>query len=131
MSWSGRTVLVTGASGFIGSHLAERLVALGAKPRALIHYNSAGSRGWLDSSGVAAEIEYVPGDVCDRETLARAMKGVDTVFHLAALIAIPYSYRAPASYVRTNVEGTMNVLQAALESGVRRVVHTSTSEVYG
>jgi dTDP-glucose 4,6-dehydratase len=131
MIWSGRTVLVTGAGGFIGSHLTERLVALGARPRALIHYNSVGSRGWLDASAVAADVEYVQGDVCDRETLARAMKGVDTVFHLAALIAIPYSYRAPASYVRTNVEGTMNVLQTALEAGVRRVVHTSTSEVYG
>lgn len=130
MSWSGRTVLVTGAAGFIGSHLTERLVELGAATRALIHYNSSGSRGWLDEAADAG-IEYVPGDVCDRETLARAMKGVDTVFHLAALIAIPYSYRAPASYVRTNVEGTMNVLQTALDAGVRRVIHTSTSEVYG
>ncbi len=131
MNWTGRRVLVTGAGGFIGSHLTERLVDSGARVRALIHYNSSGSRGWLEESPVAGAIEFVLGDVCDRETLAVAMRDADTVFHLAALIAIPYSYRAPASYVRTNVEGTMNVLQSALDAQVRRVVHTSTSEVYG
>jgi dTDP-glucose 4,6-dehydratase len=124
-------VLVTGAGGFIGSHLAESLVRLGAKTRALVHYNALGSRGWLDHSALAGQMEIVAGDVTDRESVAQAMRGVDTVFHLAALIGIPYSYQAPVSYMRTNIEGTINILQAGRESGVRRVVHTSTSEVYG
>lgn len=131
MSLCGRHVLVTGAGGFIGSHVVERLTQLGARTRALIHYNSAGSWGWLDESPVRDDIEVVLGDVCDPESVRAAVDGIDTVFHLAALIAIPYSYRAPGSYVRTNVEGTLNVLQAARERGVARVVHTSTSEVYG
>jgi NAD dependent epimerase/dehydratase len=111
--------------------LTERLVALGAKTRAFVHYNSAGRSGWLDRSPVREDVEVVLGDVCDPGTLRAAVAGVDVVFHLAALIAIPYSYRAPLSYIRTNVEGTANVLQAALDAGVSRVVHTSTSEVYG
>lgn len=131
MEWNGKRVLVTGAGGFIGSHLAERLVELGARVRALVHYNALGTWGWLDSSPLRDEMEIVPGDICDRDSVGRAMRGVEIVFHLAALIAIPYSYHAPASYVRTNVEGTLNVLQAAREQGVERVVHTSTSEVYG
>ena len=125
-----KSVLVTGAAGFIGSHLAEALVAAGAKTRAFVHYNSAGSRGWLEGAK-AQEIEIIAGDICDRDSVFRAVEGVDVVFHLAALIAIPYSYQAPFSYVRTNVEGTLNVLQAALATGSERVVHTSTSEVYG
>lgn len=129
--WSGRTVFVTGADGFIGSHLAERLVALGATTRALVLYNSTQSWGWLDDSPVRDEIEVVLGDVRDPETLRAPMAGADAVFHLAALIAIPYSYRAPHSYVQTNVLGTMNVLDEARRSGVPHVVHTSTSEVYG
>lgn len=129
--WSNKTVLVTGAAGFIGSHLTERLVSLGTRPRALVHYNSAGSWGWLDKSPVKDEIEVFQGDVRDPDSLQTAFAGVDIVFHLAALIAIPYSYQAPLSYVRTNVEGTLNVLQASLSRGVERVVHTSTSEVYG
>jgi len=131
MNWNGQKVLVTGAAGFIGSHLAERLVALGANTRAFVHYNSSGSWGWLDQSPVRDQFEVVLGDVRDRESIDVAMKKVDVVFHLAALIAIPYSYDAPLSYVRTNVEGTLNVLQSARSQGVGKIVHTSTSEVYG
>ena len=108
--WTRRSVLVTGAGGFIGSHLAERLVTLGARTKALVRYNSSNSWGWLDSSAAKDSIEVILGDVRDRDTVENAMRGVDTVFHLAALIAIPYSYLAPMSYVQTNVEGTLNVL---------------------
>ena len=131
MTLRGKQVLVTGAGGFIGSHLSEKLVEIGASVRALVHYNSAGSWGWLDDSPLKDEMEIVAGDVTDRDSVRRAMQGVDIVFHLAALIAIPYSYQAPTSYLRTNAEGTLNVLQAALEAEVERVLHTSTSEVYG
>ena len=131
MTWNGRKVLVTGAAGFIGSHLTEELVRQGATTRAMVHYNSAGSRGWLDHSPVAKDIEFVAGDIADRDSIKGAMTGCDAVFHLAALIAIPYSYRAPESYIRTNVIGTMNALQAARELSVSRFVQTSTSEVYG
>jgi len=132
LNWQNKRVLVTGAGGFIGSHLTEKLLKLGANARALVHYNALGSWGWLDDSPVRSEIEVVPGDICDRDSVRRAMENIEVVFHLAALIAIPYSYHAPASYVRTNVEGTLNVLQNARESDtIERVVHTSTSEVYG
>ena len=131
MSWQGKRVLVTGAGGFIGSHLTEALVAQGAQTRALVHYRSDGGWGWLDHSPHKDEVEVVAGDVRDRDSVALAMHGREFVFHLAALIAIPYSYHAPLSYVRTNVEGTVNVLQAAREAGVERLMHTSTSEVYG
>jgi NAD dependent epimerase/dehydratase len=131
LSWQNKKVLVTGAGGFIGSHLAERLVALGAQTRAFVRYNAAGAWGWLDASPVKSEIEVVLGDVCDRDSLERAVGGAEAVFHLAALIAIPYSYHAPLSYVRTNVEGTLNVLLGAARAGAGLVVHTSTSEVYG
>jgi dTDP-glucose 4,6-dehydratase len=124
-------VLVTGAGGFIGSHLAERLVEEGARVRALVHYNGAGTWGWLDRSPLAGEMEVSLGDVRDKDLVRQATKGQGVVFHLAALIAIPYSYQAPESYVQTNVVGTLNVLQAARDEGVSRVVHTSTSEVYG
>jgi NAD dependent epimerase/dehydratase len=130
-NWRGRTVLVTGAGGFIGSHLVEALVSRGATTRALVRYTSTGSRGWLDRSPSAANVEFIASDICDERALAKATAGVDTLFHLAALIGIPYSYDAPDSYVRTNIEGTANVLRCALNAGVRRVVHTSTSEVYG
>jgi dTDP-glucose 4,6-dehydratase len=123
--------LVTGAGGFIGSHLVERLAESGAKTRALVHYNSSGGWGWLDQSSVRNDIEVILGDVRDPDSIEQAVKGVDTIFHLAALIAIPYSYRAPLSYIRTNVEGTANVLQSAIRANVELVVHTSTSEVYG
>jgi NAD dependent epimerase/dehydratase len=131
MDWNGKRVLVTGAGGFIGSHLTEELVRRGATTRALVHYNALGSWGWLDSSPLKNDIEVIPGDITDRDSVQRTVNGVDTVFHLAALIAIPYSYQAPASYVRTNIEGTLNVLHAAQQAGIQRVVHTSTSEVYG
>jgi len=131
MDLKGRRVLVTGAGGFIGSHLAERLVELGAQTRALVHYRSNGSWGWLDSSPRKADIEIIAGDVCDRDCVVKAMRKTDAVFHLAALIGIPYSYDAPAAYVATNINGTLNVLQAARELNVERLVHTSTSEVYG
>jgi len=126
-------VLVTGAGGFIGSHLAEHLCREGGQVRALVHYNSRGDWGALELAPdeIKGEIEVVAGDVRDYGALRAAVKGCRVVFHLAALIAIPYSYRAPQSYVETNVGGTLNVLQACLEEGVERLVHTSTSEVYG
>lgn len=126
-------VLVTGADGFIGSHLTERLVAEGYDVRALTLYSSFGTWGWLDQfdPAVIRKIEVVPGDVRDAACMREAVKGSEIIFHLAALIAIPYSYRAPESYIDTNVKGTLNVLQAAEAEGVARVIHTSTSEVYG
>ncbi len=130
-AWRGRRVLVTGAGGFIGSHLAERLAQAGARTRALVRYTAAGTWGWLEESPAREELDVVAGDVRDRDTLQRAVEGVEVVFHLAALIGIPYSYHAPESYVRTNVEGTLNVLREAQRSGVGLVVQTSTSEVYG
>lgn len=126
-----KSILVTGADGFIGSHLTEILVQAGYRVRALCQYNSFSSWGWLDNSPYHADIEVVLGDVRDPAQMHSVCQGVDTVFHLAALIAIPYSYHAPSSYVDTNVQGTLNVLQAALNADVRRVVHASTSEVYG
>jgi NAD dependent epimerase/dehydratase len=132
MNWNDKTVVVTGAAGFIGSHLTERLATLGAKTRAFVRYTSTGSGGWLDQSPLKNDIEVVQGDVRDQDTVAKAVAGADVVFHLAALIAIPYSYHAPLSYVRTNVEGTLNVLQSVQRAGGSGlVVHTSTSEVYG
>jgi NAD dependent epimerase/dehydratase len=131
LTWVGKRVLITGAGGFIGSHLTERLVELGASTRVLVHYNALGTWGWLDQSAARNQIEVIAGDVCDRGSVQQAMQEVEIVFHLAALIAIPYSYHAPASYIRTNIEGTLNILQSARELGVERVVHTSTSEVYG
>jgi len=129
--WSGRRVLVTGAGGFIGSYLCERLVELGASVRALAEYNSLGSWGWLDDSPRRGELEVVLGDVRDADSVVGACAGVDTVFHLAALIAIPFSYEAPLAYLQTNAIGTANVLRAAQRAGCRLLVHTSTSEVYG
>ncbi|RFB67123.1 MULTISPECIES: NAD-dependent 4,6-dehydratase LegB [unclassified Herbaspirillum] len=126
-----KAVLITGADGFIGSHLAETLVTAGVKVRALCQYNSFGSWGWLDQSPLASQMEIVLGDVRDPTQMRTICKGVDTVFHLAALIAIPYSYQASSSYVDTNVQGTLNMMQAALEAGVDKVIQTSTSEVYG
>jgi dTDP-glucose 4,6-dehydratase len=122
-----QSVLVTGAGGFIGSHLAERLVQLGAKTRALVHYRSNGSWGWLDESSLRKEMQIIAGDVRDRDLVVEAMKGVSVVFHLAALIGIPFSYHAPASYVDTNITGTLHVLQAARDLKADRIVHTSTS----
>ena len=126
-------VLVTGAAGFIGSHLVEALIGAGHDVRAFVHYNALGSRGWLDTlaADVRSHIDVHAGDIRDALSVRTAMHGRDTVFHLAALIGIPYSYLAPASYIDTNVVGTLNVVQAARDLGVSRVVHTSTSEVYG
>ncbi len=124
-------MLVTGAAGFIGSHVAEELVRRGANVRAFVRYTSFGGWGWLDTSELASEMEVFAGDIRDPETLTAPMDGTEVVFHLAALIAIPYSYVTPLAYVRTNVEGTTNVLEAARAADVGRVVHTSTSEVYG
>lgn len=131
--YAGRTCLVTGAGGFIGSHLAEALVRAGARVRAMVHYNALGSHGNLRwaSPEACAGMEIVSGDVEDPFFTAHAVKGMDTVFHLAALIGIPYSYVAPGHYVSTNVNGTLNVLEACRALGVRRLVHTSTSETYG
>ncbi len=132
-SYRGRTVLVTGADGFIGSHLAEALVAEGAKVRALCLYNSNGSYGWLDhaSADVREAIDFRLGDIRDARLVEQLCEDVEVVFHLAALIAIPYSYVAPESFVDTNVRGTLHVLEGARRAGCRRVVQTSTSEVYG
>jgi len=128
---SGKNVLVTGAGGFIGSHLTELLVKKGALVRAFCHYNAMGSWGWLDTFPEKKEIEVVLGDISDRDSIRNAVKDIHVVFHLAALIGIPYSYQAPYSYVQTNIIGTLNVLQSALEEDVECVIHTSTSETYG
>ena len=126
-----KSALITGADGFIGSHLTELLVREGYKVRALSQYNSFNYWGWLEDVKGLGQVEIVNGDVRDPHYCKHITKDIDTVFHLAALIAIPYSYVAPDSYVDTNVKGTLNICQAALENGVKRVIHTSTSEVYG
>jgi NAD dependent epimerase/dehydratase len=126
-----RRVLVTGADGFIGSHLVERIVAEGGRVRALAQYNSFNDWGWLEGLPCLGEVEVVTGDIRDAHCCHDLVKGIDVVFHLAALIPIPYSYRAPDSFVDTNVRGTLNLCQAARSAGVSRFVHTSTSEVYG
>jgi len=125
--------LVTGADGFIGSHLVQSLLDSGFDVRAFCIYNSSGSWGWLDTLSVDARssIQVILGDIRDPTSVREAVRGCDCVFHLAALIAIPYSYSAPASYVDTNIHGTLNIVQAARDFGVSRVIHTSTSETYG
>lgn len=133
MAPKAKKILVTGADGFIGSHLTEALVHQGFNIRAFALYNSFNSWGWLDrcAEDVKGRFEVFSGDIRDPHGVKEAMKGCDAVLHLAALIAIPYSYHSPDTYVDTNIKGTLNVLQAARELGVRRVIHTSTSEVYG
>jgi len=127
------SILVTGGDGFIGSHLTEELVRQGHSVRAFVYYNSFNSWGWLDrcSPEVKGKFEVFSGDIRDPHGVREAMKGCEAVIHLAALIAIPFSYHSPDTYVDTNIKGTLNVLQAARELGVKRVIHTSTSEVYG
>lgn len=129
----GKTVVVTGADGFIGSHVTQRLIAEGANVRALCVYNSNGSYGWLDDLSPAERdaVDLQLGDIRDAEFVSDLVKGSDVVLHLAALIAIPYSYQAPRSYVETNIVGTLNVLEGVRRHGVGRLVNTSTSEVYG
>ncbi len=133
MNWTGKKVLVTGSCGFIGSHLVERLVRLGADVRAFVYYNSFNNWGWIDSfpKEIKNNIEIFSGNIRDAYRVSQAVKDRRIVFHLAALIAIPYSYFSPESYVATNVVGTLNVLQAAREFKLEKIVHTSTSEVYG
>ena len=133
MDWQGKRVLVTGAGGFIASHLVERLVAEGARVRAFVRYNSRNDPGMLKliPSDVFSQVEIMQGDLRDNEAVRKAMQSMDTVFHLGALIAIPYSYVNPREVIDVNVMGTLNVLMAARDLGTRRVVHTSTSEVYG
>lgn len=133
MKLQGKRILVTGADGFIGSHLTEHLVRNGADVRAFVYYNSFNSWGWLDDADdqVKKSLDIFAGDIRDPHGVRTAMQSCDVVLHLAALIAIPYSYHSPDTYIDTNVKGTLNVVQAARELGVERVVHTSTSEVYG
>lgn len=126
-----KKILVTGADGFIGSHLTEMLVSMGLNVRALVQYNSLNEWGWLESCNERSKLEVLSGDIRDPHYCINATKDVDVIFHLAALIAIPFSYVAPDSYIDTNVKGTLNICQAALENNVQRVIHTSTSEVYG
>lgn len=133
MNWNGKKVLVTGAGGFIASHLVEHLVREGAQVRGFVRYNSRNDLGmlkWL-ASEILSQVEIMQGDLRDTEAVHNAVRGVDTVFHLGALIAIPYSYVNPREVIDVNIMGTLNVLMAARDLGTRRVVHTSTSEVYG
>ncbi len=131
------TILVTGADGFIGSHLTEALLTRGHRVRAMAQYNAFGTCGWLDAVAAAIpsdqrqRLDIIPGDVRDANCVRTAMRDCQIVFHLAALIGIPYSYHAPESYIDTNVKGTLNIVQAGRDLGVSRIVHTSTSEVYG
>jgi NAD dependent epimerase/dehydratase len=135
MELSNKKVLVTGAGGFIGSHLVEAVVRKGCKVRAFVHYNSFNSWGWMDYLNQAKDIknyiEIFSGDVRDPYGVKKAMRDIDIVFHLAALIGIPYSYNSPESYVDTNIKGTLNILQAGRELEIQKIIHTSTSEVYG
>lgn len=130
---SGEKVLVTGAGGFIGSHLVEELISSGTQVRAFVRYNSRGDPGLLNhlAPHIRGEIELISGDLRDMLAVTQAMKGVSYVFHLGALIAIPYSYLHPSEVIETNVMGTLNILLASRETGVKRIIHTSTSEVYG
>lgn len=133
MDLRGKKVLVTGAEGFIGSHLTEKLVELGADVTALVQYNSFNNWGWIDTfdKEVLNSIKVETGDIRELDGMNRIIKGQEVVFHLAALIAIPYSYLSPMAYVRTNVEGTTNVLEACRNHDVQKIIHTSTSETYG
>jgi NAD dependent epimerase/dehydratase len=127
----GKRLLITGAGGFIGSHLTEKCVEQGYQVRAFIHYNSRNQYGWLERSNVLGKIEVVSGDIRDFDSVMKAAQGCEQIFHLAALIGIPYSYVSPLAYIKTNIEGTYNVLESARILGTKNVVVTSTSETYG
>lgn len=133
MKFSNQKILVTGADGFIGSHLVEELVRRGHKVRAFVYYNSFNSWGWLDTipRETLKRIEIFSGDIRDPNGVLEACQGIDVIFHLAALIGIPFSYHSPDSYIDTNIKGTLNILQAARKTGAKKIVHTSTSEIYG
>lgn len=133
MTLAGKKVMISGAGGFIGSHLTELLISLDCDVTAFVHYNSLNRWGWLDTINIEqkTKIHIFSGDIRDPNGVRTAMKDAEVVFHLAALIGIPYSYHSPDSYVDTNVKGTLNILQAARDLGVQRIIHTSTSEVYG
>lgn len=133
MNLKGKKVLVTGSEGFIGSHLTERLVELGAEVTALVQYNSFNNWGWIDTfdDNLKRSINIVTGDIREYDGIKRIVKGNEVIFHLAALIAIPYSYVSPMAYIRTNVEGTTNILEACREFDIEKIIHTSTSETYG
>jgi NAD dependent epimerase/dehydratase len=131
MPLENKKILVTGAAGFIGSHLVEKCVELGYKVKAFVHYNSINSWGWLENSPYIEDVEVVSGDIRDFDSVSEALKGSNVVFHLAALIGIPYSYVSPLAYIRTNIEGTYNVLQASLKNNLENILITSTSETYG
>ena len=126
-----KKVLVTGAGGFIGSHLTELLVKKGYDVKAFVHYNSSNKWGWLDASDVKNNVEVITGDIRDMDSVYAAMQGCDSVFHLAALIGIPYSYVSPQAYIKTNIDGTYNILQSARQLDVEKIMVTSTSETYG
>ena len=133
MELNNKTILVTGADGFIGSHLTERLIDTGCKIKDFVYYNSFNSWGWLDSleKSVLDKLEIIPGDIRDPNFVRKAVENCDIIFHLAALIAIPFSYHSPDSYVDTNIKGTLNILQAAKAEKCQKILITSTSEVYG
>lgn len=133
MNVQGKTILVTGAGGFIGSHLVEALVSKGAEVKPFVRYNSRNDWGMLENipCGIKENLDVITGDIIDFGVVKKAVRNCDIIFHLAALIGIPYSYVAPESYVNTNIKGTLNIMQASLEEGVEKIVHTSTSEVYG
>lgn len=126
-----KNILVTGAAGFIGSYLTELLVKKGYNVKAFVHYNSQNNWGWLETSEIKDQVEIIQGDIRDYDAVNKAIKSADTVFHLAALIGIPYSYVSPLAYIRTNIEGTYNVLQSSRETDVENIMITSTSETYG
>jgi NAD dependent epimerase/dehydratase len=133
MNLTGKKILITGADGFIGSHLTEYLIAQGCDVRAFVYYNSFGSWGWLDQAPIQIKnnLDIFAGDVRDPHGVRKAAEGCDVIMHLAALIGIPYSYHSPDAYVDTNIRGTLNIMQAARDLGIQKVIHTSTSEVYG
>ena len=124
-------ILITGAAGFLGSHLTEKLIELGNDVRVLVHYDSNNNWGWLEHSKYKEKIDFAVGDIRDYDSVFSAMKGVDEVFHLAALIGIPYSYLSPLAYIKTNIEGTYNIVQSARHLNTKNIIITSTSETYG